>query len=99
MKLIAASGQVGYGFDIEAFQNALEMGPDYIACDAGSLDPGPFYLGEGVAFVSKEACKRDLRIMVKNGRKLKIPVIIGSSGGAGGEPHIKWSLDILKEIQ
>jgi len=98
MKIIAASGQVGYGFDIEAFQNALEMGPDYIACDAGSLDPGPFYLGEGVAFVSKEACKRDLRIMVKNGRKLKIPVIIGSSGGAGGEPHIKWSLDILKEI-
>ena len=98
MKVIAASGMVGYGFDLEAFENALEMGPDYIACDAGSLDPGPYYLGKGVAFVSKEACKRDLRIMVQKGRKLKIPVIIGSAGGAGGEPHIEWCLDILKEI-
>lgn len=98
MKLIAASGQVGYGFDESAFQRALEMGPDCIGCDAGSMDPGPFYLGAGKAFVSREAYKRDLRIMVKNGRSLKIPVVIGSAGGAGGEPHLRWSLDILKEI-
>lgn len=98
MKLIAASGQVGYGFDEEAFNRALEMGPDYIGCDAGSLDPGPFYLGMGQAFVSKEAFKRDLKIMVKSGKKLEMPVVVGSSGGGGGEPHIQWSLDILKEI-
>jgi 1-deoxy-D-xylulose 5-phosphate reductoisomerase len=36
--------------------------------------------------------------MVKGGKKLNIPIVIGSSGGAGGEPHIRWSLDILKEI-
>jgi len=98
MKLIAASGQVGYGFDSDAFQRALAMKPDYIGCDAGSMDPGPFYLGHGVPFVAREAYKRDLAIMVKSGKKLKIPVVVGSSGGAGGEPHIQWSLDILKEI-
>lgn len=98
MRLIAASGQVGYGFDEQAFQRALEINPDFIGCDAGSMDPGPFYLGAGQAFVSREAYKRDLRIMVKSGKALRIPVVIGSSGGAGGEPHLQWSLDILKEI-
>lgn len=98
MKIISASGQVGYGFDSDAFQRALEMNPDYIGCDAGSMDPGPFYLGHGVAFVSREAYKRDLKIMVVSGKRLKIPVVVGSCGGAGGEPHIRWSLDILKEI-
>jgi hypothetical protein len=98
MILIAASGQVGYGFEEEAFQRALEMGPDYIGCDAGSMDPGPFYLGMGQAFVSKEAYKRDLRIMVKSGKRLRIPVVIGSAGGGGGEPHLRWSTEILREI-
>lgn len=98
LKLIAASGQVGYGFAEKAFERALDMGPDYIGCDAGSMDPGPFYLGAGQAFVSREAYKRDLRIMVASGRELKIPVVIGSAGGGGGEPHIQWSLEILKEI-
>ena len=98
MKLVAASGQVGYGFDEDAFQKAMKMSPDYIGCDAGSMDPGPFYLGAGQAFVSREAYKRDLNIMVKNGNRLKIPVVIGSAGGAGGAPHLQWSLDILVEI-
>lgn len=98
MKIIAASGQVGYGFDMDAFQRALEMKPDYIGCDAGSMDPGPYYLGTGQAFVNRNAYKRDLRIMAVNGKKLGIPVIIGSAGGGGGGPHIAWSLDILKEI-
>ena len=87
MKLVAASGQVGYGFDEDAFKRAMEMSPDYIGCDAGSMDPGPYYLGAGHAFVSREAYKRDLNIMVLNGKRLKIPVVIGSAGGAGGDPR------------
>jgi hypothetical protein len=98
MKLIAASGQVGYGFDEGAFKRALDMGPDFIGSDAGSMDPGPFYLGAGQAFVSREAYKRDLRIMVRSGKELKIPVVVGSAGGGGGEPHLGWSLGILKEV-
>lgn len=98
MKIIAASGQVGYGFDIDAFQRALGMEPEYIGCDAGSMDPGPYYLGAGQAFVSRNAYKRDLRIMVVSGKKHRIPVVIGSAGGGGGKPHIEWSLEILREI-
>jgi hypothetical protein len=98
MKIIAASGIVGYGFDMEAFQRALDMNPDYIGCDAGSMDPGPYYLGAGQAFVSRNAYKRDLRIMVLSGKARGAPVVVGSAGGAGGEPHIQWSLDILRDI-
>ena len=44
---------LGYGFTEAAFENALDMGLDLIACDGGSMDPGPYYLGEGTPFVSR----------------------------------------------
>ncbi|MBI4082209.1 MAG: acyclic terpene utilization AtuA family protein [Candidatus Lambdaproteobacteria bacterium] len=98
MKLVAASGMCGYGFDESAFERAMAMGPAAIGCDAGSMDPGPYYLGAGQAFVSREAYRRDLDLMIAHGRRLGIPVIVGSAGGGGGEPHLAWSLEILGEI-
>jgi hypothetical protein len=98
MKLIAASGMAGYGFDEEAFGRAMAMGAEYIGCDAGSMDPGPYYLGAGEAFVSREAYKRDLAIMVKHGKRAGVPVVIGSAGGAGSTSHVEWSLQVLREI-
>ena len=58
---MAASGMLGYGFTETAFNAGLAMGLDLIACDAGSADPGPYYLGSGTAFVSRLAARRDLR--------------------------------------
>lgn len=98
MRILSVSGQVGYGFDLSAFNKALDLGVDYIASDAGSMDPGPYYLGHGEAFVSEQAFKRDLEIMVKSGLKHNCPVVVGSSGGGGGEPHLRWSAEILEEI-
>ena len=43
IRIMAASGMLGYGFTEEAFKNGLAMGLDLIACDAGSADPGPYY--------------------------------------------------------
>ena len=42
IRIMAASGMLGYGFTEEAFKNGLSMGLDLIACDAGSADPGPY---------------------------------------------------------
>jgi len=76
----------------------LERSPHLIAVDAGSTDPGPYYLGAGVSFTDRDAVKRDLEIMLKAGIERGIPVCIGSAGGCGGEPHLKWNQEIIEEI-
>ena len=45
MKLLAATGMLGYGFTETAFARAIKQGVDLIGCDAGSMDPGPITWG------------------------------------------------------
>ncbi|MBU5678257.1 DUF1446 domain-containing protein, partial [Alkaliphilus sp. MSJ-5] len=61
-------------------------------------DPGPYYLGAGVSFTDRDAVKRDLEIMLEAGVKEGIPVVIGTAGGSGGEPHLNWCREIVEEI-
>lgn len=72
--------------------------PHVLACDAGSTDAGPYYLGSGRAFVSRAACKRDAELLIANGWGAGIPVIFGSAGGGGGESGVTFLVDIVKEI-
>ncbi len=97
-RMMATTGMLGYGFTEKAFFTGLGRDLDFIACDAGSQDPGPYYLGSGTAFVSRAAAKRDLKLMIDAGIERKIPVLIGSAGGSGGEPHLAWLLEIVREI-
>ncbi len=46
----APLGMLGYGFPMRSLKAALEHGFDVIALDAGSVDPGPYYLGTGKSF-------------------------------------------------
>ena len=98
LRLYSTSGILGYGYKDESFQRAVESGLDLIACDGGSTDPGPNYLGMGKAFVGRDAAKRDLKNMLIAGHDRKVPVIIGTSGGAGGDPHLQWMREIVEEI-
>lgn len=98
MRLLAASGMLGYGFAEESFSRAVSKGVDLIGCDAGSMDPGPYYLGAGVPFVSRRACKRDLALMLEAGVRSGTPVVVGSAGGGGGEPHLQWTRSLVEEI-
>ena len=84
IRMFAATGMLGYGYAEESIERALEMELDLIAADAGSMDPGPYYLGAGQAFVSRPAAKRDLALMMEGGAKKGVPVFIGSAGGGGG---------------
>ncbi|SRR5258708_9507574 len=42
-----AGSLVGAGVDRASLDDALQENPHFIACDAGSTDPGPFSLGSG----------------------------------------------------
>ncbi|WP_350342604.1 acyclic terpene utilization AtuA family protein [Proteinivorax tanatarense] len=97
-KILAPTAILGYGFPVESFKKGMDKSPDLIAVDAGSVDPGPYYLGAGKSFTDRTAVKRDLRFMLKAAKKQNIPVSIGSAGGAGGKEHLDWNVEIIEEI-
>ena len=72
--------------------------PNAIAVDAGSTDPGPYYLGSGQSFTNREAVKRDLALIIEAGLDAKIPVLIGTAGGSGAAPHLSWCLEIVNDV-
>ena len=98
LRIIAPTAIVGYGFQESSLQRVLEKDPHLIACDGGSTDPGPNYLGMGKAFVGRDAAKRDLELMLRAAVDRKIPMVVGTSGGAGGDAHLQWTREIVEEI-
>jgi len=97
-RILSTTAILGYGFPLASFEEGMKRNPHLIAVDAGSTDPGPYYLGAGVSFTDRGAVKRDLEIMIKAGVERGIPVSIGTAGGSGGEPHLDWNREIIEEI-
>jgi len=98
IRVLSTTAILGYGFPMDSFKEGMKRKPHVIAADAGSTDPGPYYLGAGQSFTDRNSVKRDLAIMIPAGIKAKVPVIIGTAGGSGGKPHVKLTVDIIKEI-
>jgi len=88
LRIIAPTAIVGYGFKESSLERALKKDPHLIACDGGSTDPGPNYLGMGKASVGRDAAKRDLALMLQAAVDREIPMIVGTSGGPGGDAHL-----------
>ncbi len=80
-RVLSPTAILGYGFPEESFNEGMKKQPHVIAVDAGSTDPGPYYLGSGKSFTDRNAVKRDLTYMIKAGVENKIPVIVGTAGG------------------
>ena len=97
-RVVSACGALGYGYPNESLQTALQGRVDAIICDGGSMDAGPYYLGTGTEYFEREAVKADYRHMVAAGKKIGCPVILGSSGMAGGDRNLDWMIDVAKEI-
>ena len=97
-RVVAACGALGYGYPKESLQAALKGRVDAIICDGGSMDAGPYYLGTGTEYFEREAVKADYRHMVAAGRQIGCPVILGSSGMAGGNCNLDWMIAVAKEV-
>lgn len=97
-RILSTTAILGYGFPEESFFRGMERRPHLIAADAGSTDPGPYYLGSGKSFTDRSCVKRDLRYMLTAGVRNGIPVVVGSCGGSGARNHLDWCLDIVREI-
>ena len=97
-KILSTTAILGYGFPMKSFEEGMKRQPDLIAVDAGSSDPGPYYLGEGISFTDRNAVKRDLGIMISAGIEHNVPVVIGTAGGSGADVHLDWCKKIIEEI-
>ena len=98
MRILSPTAILGYGFPEESFERGMGRRPDVIGVDAGSTDPGPYYLGSGKPFVDRGAVKRDLGILVTAAKRAGIPLVIGTAGGSGARPHVRACLDIIAEV-
>ncbi|HET9922498.1 MAG TPA: 3-methylaspartate ammonia-lyase, partial [Methylomirabilota bacterium] len=98
MTIFAPEGMLGYGIPPRSMAEGMKRNPDALAVDAGSTDPGPYYLGAGLPFTNRRAFKRDLGMILEAAYERRIPVLIGSAGGGGGAPHLEWTLDVYREV-
>lgn len=98
LRIFTPCGMLGYGIPEDSFHRGMAQNPDVLAVDAGSTDPGPYYLGAGVSFTNREMVKRDLTLILRAGYERGIPIIIGSVGGSGARSHVAWFLEIVGEV-
>ncbi|MSP98876.1 MAG: acyclic terpene utilization AtuA family protein [Betaproteobacteria bacterium] len=98
LRVLAASGQLGYGIPEAAFSAGIARAPHVIGADMGSIDPGPAYLGSGRMATSPEMTRRDLGLVLSAARGLGVPLLIGSAGTAGARPHLDATLEIVRGI-
>jgi hypothetical protein len=98
IRAVAATGNLSTGFLDETLSRAVRQGADFIGCDAGSSDSGPYYLGSGKPRGATDVTKRYTGSILREAVKAKIPVILGSVGHAGTRPHLHWMLDLVREL-
>jgi hypothetical protein len=98
LTVYAPLGMLGYGFPVASLEAAVSRKPDVFAMDAGSTDPGPYYLGSGHSYTSREMVRRDLSLLLPAARSLGVPLIVGSAGGSGGKPHLVRTVEVVREI-
>ena len=98
LRVLAASGQLGYGIPELALRRGLERRPHFIGCDMGSVDPGPYYLGSGTMAAPPAMARRDLALVLGAALEARVPLVIGSAGTAGARPHLRATVDLMCEV-
>ena len=98
MTYLALSGSLGCGFKEVSLERALERDLAFIACDSGSTDGGPYYLGSGAWIWADSAYERDLRLGLDAAARAGAPLVIGSCGGGGGDAAVHGYLEMVDRL-
>ncbi len=98
IRIVAVNGMLGYGYEAASLAAGLAERPHLVGVDAGSSDPGPYYLGTGTSLVKDAQIRRDLRIALVGARRAGVPLVVGSAAMGGGEPHLALVRRILHGI-
>jgi hypothetical protein len=97
-RILVPAGALGSGVRADELEFGLALSPHAIALDAGSTDSGPAYLASGRSKYSRQAVKRDLRLLMAARAKAGVPLLIGSCGTSGCDMALDWTLDIVLDL-
>jgi hypothetical protein len=97
LRIVAVNGMLGYGYEFASLDHGVAAAPDLMGVDAGSTDPGPYYLGAGQSLVRDAQVRRDLSYALRKAREAGVPLVIGSAGMGGGNPHLALVRGLLLE--
>ena len=97
VKILCPTGHLSFTpLEPESFLRGCEQNPDFIIADAGSCDIGPRPLGAD-QHVSHEAWQRhDLSIMLRQARRLNVPMIVGSASDTGTNRGVDQFVGIIR---
>jgi hypothetical protein len=98
IRCFGASGQLGYGVPRPAYLRGLELDPHYVGADMGSVDPGPHSLGSGIPVAGELSRRSDLELLLTTSIQHRIPLIVGSAGTAGADPHLADTVSLVLDI-
>ncbi len=98
LRILAASGQLGYGIPEDAFRRGVAAGPHVIGADLGSIDPGPYCLGSGNMVVGGESLRRDIRMVLEAHKETGAPLLMGSAGTAGRRSQLDAVLEVVDSV-
>jgi hypothetical protein len=98
LRVLSVCGILGYGFPEESLAGGMARRPHVVGADNGSTDPGPYYLGSGDQLTKRPQMVRDLGMSLASAREAGVPLIVGSAGTAGGDPHVDSVLEVLHAI-
>lgn len=96
--VLVPTGSLGAGAREDEIRYGIAQGAHVIATDAGSTDSGAAYLALGISKNNKGSVKRDLTVLMKAASAADIPIVVGTSGQAGGDMNVDWTRDIVIEI-
>lgn len=93
---IRALAITGFGGIPEASLRAgMKHEPHFLGSDMGTIDFGAYYLGSGR---TGGATERDIRLMLEAQQELSVPLLAGTAGFAGGEPHLAHTVEVVRRL-
>jgi len=98
VRYLSLCGLLGYGYPAESLRRGLAARPDFVGVDAGSTDPGPYYLGSGKGFAGPGQVRADLEPALIEAVRGGLPLVVGTAGGSGAASHVDAFLEILHSI-
>ncbi len=98
VNVLVPTGSLGAGVRESEVAHGIAQGAHVIATDAGSTDSGAAYLALGQSKNNRAAVKRDLTILMRAAGAARIPLVVGTSGQAGGDLNVDWTRDIAVEV-
>ena len=99
LSTLSATGALGHEpIHPDSFYEGIKRHLDFLGADAGSGDSGPFFLGADAPMNPEEWERHDLELLLRAARERRIPLIIGSAGGAGTNRGVDDYARLIREL-